>query len=191
MCAGQTVWIPLVRANLRPWQTVGVAGVGGLGHLAIQFAAKMGCRVVVFSGTDSKREEAMRLGAIEFYTATDLRNPDMKKKFVDYLMVTTSQLPDWNVYLPVLANQSHIFPLTISPEDFKINALALVTQEITVSGMCASTPTQVNQMLDFAARHKIRPMIEEFPMTEEGINAALIKLDQSKLRYRAVLKVQK
>lgn len=191
MCAGQTVWIPLVRANVRPWQTVGVVGVGGLGHLAIQFAAKMGCRVVVFSGTDSKREEAMRLGATEFYTATDLRNPDMKKKFVDYLMVTTSQLPDWNVYLPVLANQSHIFPLTISPEDFKINAFALVTQEITVLGMCASTPTQVNQMLDFAARHEIQPMIEEFPMTEEGINAALIKLDQGKLRYRAVLKVQK
>lgn len=97
MCAGQTVWIPLVRANVRPWETVGVVGIGGLGHLAIQFAAKMGCRVVVFSGTESKREEAMKLGATEFYTAADLKNGNTPKRFVNHLLVTTSQLPDWSL----------------------------------------------------------------------------------------------
>jgi len=66
----------------------------------------------------------------------------------------------------------------------------LVTREITLHGLCAATPTQVNQMLDFAARHEIRPMIEEFPMTEEGIKEAMEKLEGGKLRYRAVLKVQ-
>jgi len=97
MCAGQTVFIPLARTDVRPWDTVGVVGVGGLGHLAIQFAARMGCNVVVFSGTESKREEAFKLGASEFYTAEDLKREDMKKSFVNHLLVTTSQLPDWSV----------------------------------------------------------------------------------------------
>jgi len=95
MCAGQTVFIPLARTDVRPWHTVGVVGIGGLGHLAIQFAAKMGCKVVVFSGTANKRDEAFKLGASEFYTADDLKKPDMKKHFVNHLLVTTSQLPDW------------------------------------------------------------------------------------------------
>jgi D-arabinose 1-dehydrogenase-like Zn-dependent alcohol dehydrogenase len=97
MCAGQTVWLPFARTDIRPWHTVGIIGIGGLGHLAIQFASKMGCNVVVFSGSASKREEAMRLGASEFYTADDLKKDDMPKSFVDHLLVTTSQLPDWDV----------------------------------------------------------------------------------------------
>lgn len=75
-------------------------------------------------------------------------------------------------------------------EDFHISALMLVTKEISVHGICASTLTQLNKMLDFAARHKIRPVIEEFPMTKEGITEAFEKLDKGKVRYRAVLKVQ-
>lgn len=74
-------------------------------------------------------------------------------------------------------------------DDFKINSFILVTREITVHGSCASTMTQVNHMLDFAARHKIRPMIETFPMTEEGIADAMSRLEAGKMRYRAVLKV--
>jgi D-arabinose 1-dehydrogenase-like Zn-dependent alcohol dehydrogenase len=97
MCAGQTVWLPFARTDIRAWHTVGILGIGGLGHLAIQFASKMGCRVVVFSGSEGKRAEAKRLGADEFYTAEDLEKEDMPKGFVDHLLVTTSQMPDWKV----------------------------------------------------------------------------------------------
>jgi D-arabinose 1-dehydrogenase-like Zn-dependent alcohol dehydrogenase len=92
MCAGQTVWLPFARTDIRPWHTVGIVGMGGLGHLAIQFAAKMGCEVVVFSGSDSKKKEAIELGATEFYSGDIPR-----KGFVNHLLVTTSQLPDWKV----------------------------------------------------------------------------------------------
>lgn len=97
MCAGQTVFLPLARTEVRSWDTVGIVGVGGLGHLAIQFASKMGCNVAVFSGTESKREEAMKLGASEFYTAADLKEGKVRKSFVNHLLVTTSELPDWKV----------------------------------------------------------------------------------------------
>jgi D-arabinose 1-dehydrogenase-like Zn-dependent alcohol dehydrogenase len=87
-----------------------------------------------------------------------------------------------------MKNHSNIFPLTISTADIKINAMTLVGREIAIRGLCASTPTQVNEMLAFAGRHKIRPMIEEFPLSLEGILDATAKLEVGKLRYRAVLK---
>lgn len=97
MCAGQTVWLPFARTDIRPWHTVGVLGIGGLGHLAIQFASKMGCNVVVFSSSAGKKDEARSLGASTFYDAQDLDGRDMPKNFIDHLLVTTSQMPDWNV----------------------------------------------------------------------------------------------
>ena len=66
-CAGATVFEVLYRYGIRAGDRVGIIGVGGLGHLAIQYANKMGCEVVAFSGTEAKREETMRLGAHEFY----------------------------------------------------------------------------------------------------------------------------
>lgn len=93
-----------------------------------------------------------------------------------------------NRYLPILANRAHIYPLTISTDDFKMNQLAMINKEITVKVLCATTMVQVNQMLDFAARHQIEPIVEEFPMTLEGIEEAMGKLERGEMRYRGVLK---
>lgn len=68
MCGGATVFHVLRSFGIRSTDRVGVIGIGGLGHLAIKFAAKMGCEVVVFSSTESKRREAMELGGKHFVT---------------------------------------------------------------------------------------------------------------------------
>jgi D-arabinose 1-dehydrogenase-like Zn-dependent alcohol dehydrogenase len=94
-CAGQTVFIPILK-YVKPGQRVGVVGIGGLGHLAIQFARKWGCEVVAFSSTDKKREEALSLGASEF-VATKLVEDFKLKGGLDHLFVTTSQHPDWKL----------------------------------------------------------------------------------------------
>ena len=96
MCGGATVWGALSVYNVRSTDRVGVIGVGGLGHLAIQFAAKMGCEVVVFSGTESKREEAIAFGAHEFYATKGVKEFKGIKK-LNHLLVTTSELPDFNL----------------------------------------------------------------------------------------------
>ena len=96
MCAGQTVFVPLFRNNLKPTDRVGVVGIGGLGHLAIQFAAAWGCEVVVFSGSDSKQQEALGFGAKEFYNTKKLTAASLPKK-LDHLIVTTSAQPDWDL----------------------------------------------------------------------------------------------
>ena len=95
-CGGITVWQPLYEHGLRAGDRVGVIGVGGLGHLAIQFAAKMGMEVVVFSTTDSKRDEAMEFGAAEFHATKGLTEfKDVHK--IDHLLITTSVLPDFKL----------------------------------------------------------------------------------------------
>lgn len=96
MCAGQTVFIPFVRQGIKPSDCVGIVGIGGLGHLAIQFAAAWGCTVVVFSSSDNKKQEAIGFGATEFYNTTNLKAVDVLKK-IDHLLVTTSAVPDWQL----------------------------------------------------------------------------------------------
>lgn len=96
MCAGQTVFVPLLRHGIKSGDTVGVVGIGGLGHLAIQFAAAFGCKVIAFSNSDSKKQEAFDFGAAEFYTASKLSSVDNLDK-LDHLVVTTSVQPDWDL----------------------------------------------------------------------------------------------
>lgn len=77
-------------------------GVGGLGHLAIQFAAKMGCDVVVLSGSNRKKDEAMKLGAKHFHATKGAKELKLDRP-INHLLVTTSVQPDWNLILPVMA----------------------------------------------------------------------------------------
>ncbi|KAJ9625070.1 hypothetical protein H2203_005023 [Taxawa tesnikishii (nom. ined.)] len=172
--------------DAQPTDRVGIVGVGGLGHLAIQFAAKMGCEVVVFSGTDSKRDEAMKLGASEFYATKGAKSLDVKKP-INQLLVTTSFQPDWNLYLPILAPGATVFPLSVAEGDFAIPYMPLLSNGLTIQGSVVA-PRHIHQrMLAFAAHHKIKPMTQRFDMTEEGITEAMKRLDEGNVRYRAVL----
>ena len=96
LCAGATVFTVLSRYGVKSTDRVGVLGVGGLGHLAIKFAAAMGCNVVVLSGSESKREQAMAFGAKEFHA---MKSWDGKKpegwKGIDHLLVCGSGKPDY------------------------------------------------------------------------------------------------
>ena len=94
MCGGATVWGPLYQHGLKAGDRVGIVGIGGLGHLAIQFASKMGADVVVFSSTDSKKEEAIKFGANEFIATKGLTKFEGVKP-IDFLLITTSVQPDY------------------------------------------------------------------------------------------------
>lgn len=189
MCGGATVYNVLHTYNIRPTHRVGVMGIGGLGHLAIQFAAKMGCDVVVFSGSESKKDEAMRLGATEFVAMKGKSELEISRK-VDALLVTTSVNPDWKIMLPVLAPTAIIFPLTVSEGNFEIPHLPMLAQGITVQGSVVAARQVHRHMLDFAALHGIKPINMEFPLNESGIEEAMSTLRDGKMRYRGVLKPQ-
>lgn len=93
LCGGATVWDPLYGYGLRAGDRVGVIGIGGLGHLAIQFGSKMGMEMVVFSSTESKKQRAVEFGAAEFHATKGVEKlPEMAK--LDALLITTNALPD-------------------------------------------------------------------------------------------------
>jgi len=189
MCGGATVFNALHTYNVKPTDRVGVMGVGGLGHLAIQYAAKMGCDVVVFSGSESKKDEAMKLGAKEFIAMKGKSEISVSRP-VDALLVTTSVMPDWKLMLPVLNNNAIIFPMTVSDDDFAINHMALIAKGITVQGSVVAARAVHRSMLAFSALHGIKPITMEFPLTESGIEEAMATLRDGKMRYRGVLKPQ-
>ncbi|KAK8099517.1 GroES-like protein [Apiospora kogelbergensis] len=185
-CGGATVWNALRAYDAQPTETVGVMGVGGLGHLAIQFAAKMGCRVVVLSGSGAKRDEAIRLGAHDFIVTDQM---ELKPTFkLDRLLVTTSSMPNWDLVLPLMAPGGTIQPLGIASGNLVIPYPPLLQAGITIQGSVVAPRRLHRQMLDFAALHKITPVIETFPMTEEGIREAMQKLEKGDMHFRAVLK---
>ncbi|TAQ85434.1 hypothetical protein B7494_g6257 [Chlorociboria aeruginascens] len=183
-CGGATTFTALY--DIKPSDVVGIMGVGGLGHLGIQFAAKMGCRVVVLSGTDKKKEEAFRLGAHEFIATKGAK--ELKAQLpLNRLLVTTSAQPDWELILPILAPRASIYPLSVDSKNFEFPYMPLILQGISVVGSLVAPRNQHRQMLDFASLHKIKPIVEQFPMTEKGINDAMEKLERGEMYYRAVL----
>jgi len=190
MCGGATVFNALEKYGVRDTDRVGVIGIGGLGHFAIQIAAKMGCEVVVFSSTESKKEEAMRLGATEFYPTKGVQELKIGKP-LNQLLVTTSQQPDWNMYLSVMAPNSTIFPLTISEGELRMPYFPLLANAIRIQGCIPPSRAIHMKLLRFAAFHKIKPVIQEFPLTREGIEEAMDRLDKGEIKYRAVLVADK
>jgi D-arabinose 1-dehydrogenase-like Zn-dependent alcohol dehydrogenase len=186
MCGGSTVFNALHVAQVRPTARVGVVGVGGLGHLAIQFAARMGCQVVVFSGTDSKRDEAKGLGASEFYATKGVKELQVGRP-IDNLLVTTSTQPDWSLYLAVMAPGAVISPLSVDQRDLTIPYMPLLANGLRVQGGIVSSRQVHRDMLEFAAFHNIKPVKMMFPMTLDGVKQCLETLEAGKMRYRGVL----
>ncbi|KAK4121399.1 GroES-like protein [Parathielavia appendiculata] len=188
-CGGATVYTALYDA--KPNEVVGIMGVGGLGHLAIQFARKMGCRVVVLSGTDGKRDQALELGAHKFLAMKGANPEELEKSLAGWqmsrLLVTTSAQPAWDTLLSLLAPKARIYPLSVASGNLVIPYMPLILKGIAVQGSLVATRTVHREMLAFAAAHGVRPVTQTFPMTEEGIKEALDRLDRGRIQYRAVL----
>ncbi|CAI7597562.1 unnamed protein product [Penicillium bialowiezense] len=186
MCGGSTVYNALHVAGVRPTARVGIVGFGGLGHLAIQFAARMGCQVIVFSGSNSKEEEAKKLGATEFYATKGAKELKVKAP-IDNLIVTTSSQPDWQLYLQIMSPNGVISPLSVDSNDLKIPYMPVLVNGLRIQGGIVSSRQVHRDMLEFAAFHNIKPVKMTFPLTLQGVEESLKTLEDGKMRYRGVL----
>jgi D-arabinose 1-dehydrogenase-like Zn-dependent alcohol dehydrogenase len=99
MCAGAAVYSALRSAGVQWHHRVGVLGLGGLGHLAVQYAAKMGCHVTVYSHSSGKEEAARTLGASDFHV---MGGNSLRSRAVDCLLLTGAQQPDWSQILSLV-----------------------------------------------------------------------------------------
>lgn len=185
-CGGITVYTALMQYPVIAGQRVGVVGIGGLGHLAIQFAAKMGCEVVVFSGSDSKKDEAKKLGATEFHAMKGVKELKLERG-IDRLLVTTASPPDWSIYQTAMNPRGIIYPLGLNNGDLQMPFMPLLVQGLRIQGSVVGSRHLHRDMLAFSAVHNIRPITQTFPMTKTGIEDAFKTLNEGGMRYRGVL----
>ena len=184
MCGGATVFNVLDMFSVKPTERVGIVGVGGLGHLAIKFAAKWGCELIVFSGTESKEEEVISWGATQFHVTKD-RDKLEDVTPIDHLMVT--QQLHWPLYLSIMASFGTIYPLTFAEGDLKVPYLPFMTSGLRIQASIVAPRVVCNRMLSFAAFHGIGAAIQKYELDVIGIEQAMDDLREGKIRYKAVL----
>lgn len=186
-CGGITAFTPFVQHNVPPTGRVGVIGIGGLGHLAIQFADKWGCEVIAFSTTPDKQQEATDLGADRFVVAKD---KDAMKKIAGSLKLIINTVPSklpWDLYVEALAPGGALHTVGVAPEFGVQHSFPLIAGQKSLSGSPLGTPATNRQMLDFCARHQIAPVCETLPIAR--LNDAVEKLRSGSPRYRMNLSV--
>jgi len=184
-CGGITVFNPLVQFGVRPTDRVGVIGIGGLGHIALAFLNAWGCEVTAFTSSDAKREEALKLGAHHTLNSRDPSEIEKAAGSFDIIFSTVNVKLDWNLYLNALKPKGRLHFLGATLEPLDLGVFGLIMGQRSVSGSPVGSPATIAKMLEFAALHDIRPVVERFPM--DKVNEALEHLHHGKARYRIVL----
>jgi D-arabinose 1-dehydrogenase-like Zn-dependent alcohol dehydrogenase len=193
LCGGWTVWNALTGYDLKPTGHIGVIGIGGLGHLALQFANKMGCEVTAFSGNASKEKDALELGAHHFVNTNIGEGEELKvSPPIDRLLICTNTHIDWALFTPLLAGRATVFPLQI-PEDmsseFNVLHMPFLIKNINVVYSTNGRHDAYDKLLAFAALHGVRPVVERFELGVKGIESAILRLRSGGVRYRGILVV--
>lgn len=185
-CGGITVFNPLLQYEVSPTSKVAVIGIGGLGHMALRFLNAWGCEVTAFTSSESKREEALELGA---HHTLNSRDPDELKKAAgrfDLVLSTVNVSLDWSGYLNTLKPKGRLHFLGAALEPIELGVFSLIAAQRQISGSPVGSPAAIAKMLAFAAHHHIEPVIEAFRFDQ--VNEALAHLENGEARYRIVLK---
>jgi uncharacterized zinc-type alcohol dehydrogenase-like protein len=174
-----------VQFDVKPTDRVAVIGIGGLGHMALQFLNKWGCHVTAFTTSDSKADEAKTMGA---HDVVNTKTPEALNKLAGSLNLVLSTVAapiDVNPYIAALAPRGRFHTVGVLPQ-IQTHSFPLIAAQREISGSPSGAPGTVLTMLDFCARHSIAPVTEEFPMSQA--NEAMAHLESGKARYRIVLK---
>ena len=186
LCGGITVFSPMYLSNIKPTDSVGVIGIGGLGHLAIKFLKHWGCEVIAFSSNSSKEAEILEMGASKVINSKDSKQLEMVSGKLKFILNTTNVSLDWNSYLSALSPKGKLHTVGAVLEPMEIPAFSLIMGDKSVGGSPIGSPELIRLMLEFCKRHNIYPDVEEFPMNMA--NEAVEHLKEGKARYRVVLK---
>lgn len=184
LCGGITVFNPLAM-YAKPTDRVGIIGIGGLGHLAVKFAAAYGCDVTAFTSSQSKFEEAKGFGANDVLSSKDSVAIKKLAGRFDLLISTVNVKLDWDAMIGIAAPNGRLHIVGAVLEPIPVSAFSLIMGQRSISGSPTGSPTNIESMLDFAARHNVLPQTEHFPMSK--INEAFARLESGQARYRIVL----
>lgn len=188
LCAAVTTWSPLKHWKVGPGSAVGVAGIGGLGHLAIRLAKQRGAdRVVALTTTPGKRQAALDLGADEVILMTDPDAIAQAESTLDMVLSTIPTKFDLDPYLTMLRHDGAFVSVgTLEPEDARqVNLLTASSKRLSISGSFIGDIAETQEVLEFCAEHGIAPAIEIIPV--ERINEVWDQVVAKEARFRYVI----
>ena len=185
LCAGITTYSPLRHWKVQKGQTVGIVGLGGLGHMGIKLARAFGAHVVVFTTSAKKIEDALKLGAHEVVLSTDAAQMAKHAKSLDFLLDCVSADHDMNAYLNLLTLDGTLCLVGAPEKPMQIGAFNVITLRRSLSGSGIGGIAETQEMLDFCGEHNIVSDIEIIPI--QKINEAYERLLKSDVRYRFVI----
>ena len=186
LCAGITTYSPLRQWGVGPGQKVGVVGLGGLGHMAVQIANAMGAHVVLFTTSSDKKEDALRLGASEVVISKNEDEMAAHLNSLDFILNTVAAPHDLDVLLSLLKRDATMTLVGApgsphpSPDVF-----GLIFKRRRLAGSLIGGIAETQEMLDFCAEHGIVSDIEMIDI--QNINEAYERMLRSDVKYRFVI----
>ncbi|GMP48760.1 hypothetical protein CsSME_00016006 [Camellia sinensis var. sinensis] len=189
LCAGITVYSPMMRHKMnQPGKSLGVIGLGGLGHLAVKFGKAFGLSVTVFSTSITKKDEALnKLGADKFVISSDEEQMKAMVNSLNFVIDTASGDHPFDPYMKLLKTGGTLVLVGV-PSEVKLNPISLIMGMKSISGSATGGTKERQEMLDFCAAQKIYPEIEIIPI--EYINEALERLIKGDVKYRFVIDIE-
>jgi len=187
LCAGITTYSPLKHWKIGKGHKVAVVGLGGLGHMAVKFAASFGAAVTVLSTSKSKEQDALNLGAHHFAVTS---NPDTMKKLrgsFDFILSTISAPHDYNEYLSLLTLNGTMVVVGVPPQPSTVHAFSLIGKRRSLAGSMIGGIRETQEMLDYCAEHNIVSDVEVIKASE--INLAYERMLKGDVRYRFVIDI--
>ncbi len=185
LCAGITTYSPLKRWKAGPGKKVGIVGLGGLGHMGVKIAVAMGADVTVFTTSQSKVEDAKKLGAHHVIISKDKKQMEAEGNTFDFILDTVSAPHDINEYLALLKRDGTLTQVGLPSEPMAVSLFPLVMKRINFSGSLIGGIKETQEMLDFCARHNIVSDIEL--ISADQINKAYDRVVKSDVKYRFVI----
>jgi uncharacterized zinc-type alcohol dehydrogenase-like protein len=187
LCAGITLYSPLMHWKAGPGKKVAIIGLGGLGNIGVKIAHALGAEVTVLSHTLKKQEEAKKMGADNFYATSD---PDTFKKLKGYFDLLVNTIPvevNVNRYLKLLAVDGVMVVVALPEKEMSIGAFSLVSSRRSIVGSAIGGIRETQEMLDFCSKHDITSDVEVIPI--QKVNEAYERVLKSDVRYRFVIDI--
>ncbi|MGX5819090.1 NAD(P)-dependent alcohol dehydrogenase [Chitinophaga lutea] len=185
LCAGVTTWSPLRHWKIGKGHRVGVIGLGGLGHMAVKFAAAFGAEVTMLSTSPSKEADARKLGAHKFVLTSDKNQLKTVRGYFDFIIDTVSAPHDYNMVLSLLKTNGVQICVGVPPTPMEIIGFNLIAKRRSIAGSMIGGIPETQEMLDFCAEHNIVSDVEVIPISY--INEAYERMLKGDVRYRFVI----
>jgi uncharacterized zinc-type alcohol dehydrogenase-like protein len=187
LCAGITTYSPLRTWKVGPGHKVGVVGLGGLGHMGVKLARAMGAHVVVFTTSERKRADALKLGAHEVLLSTDAQAMASQLGTFDFILDTVSAPHDLNAYLEQLKLDGSMVLVGAPAEPVPLGVFSLIFKRRRLAGSAIGGIKETQEMLDFCAKHGLAADIELIPATK--LDEAYTRMVKGDVKYRFVIDI--